>query len=337
MQAKKYLVTGSAGFIGSATCAHLLKLGHRVWGIDSLNDYYSPRLKKDRVNLLTPHERFRFHEGNLSDSAFVNKIFSDLQPDVAIHLAAQPGVRYSKTHPMAYVENNLLAQTVMLEACRHHTVEHFVFASSSSVYGLNKEIPFKTTNRTDHPASFYGATKKACEVMTHSYAHQYLIPSTGLRFFTVYGPWGRPDMAPMIFTKALSQGETIDVFNNGKMQRDFTYIDDIVEGIVRLSHLPPSPTQNWEGEKSAPNSSSAPYRIFNIGNNNPVELEHFIDVLASELGVNPNKNYMPMVIGDVVKTYADVDDLEAAIQFSPKVSIEEGIHRFVLWYKDYFK
>ena len=300
-----------------------------------MNDYYSPRLKKDRVNLLTPHERFRFHEGNLSDSAFVNKIFSDLQPDVAIHLAAQPGVRYSKTHPMAYVENNLLAQTVMLEACRHHTVEHFVFASSSSVYGLNKEIPFKTTNRTDHPASFYGATKKACEVMTHSYAHQYLIPSTGLRFFTVYGPWGRPDMALFTFTKKILAGEPIDLFNQGHHTRDFTYIDDIVEGIIRISDKPATPDPDWDPAHPDTASSRAPFRLYNIGNSEQVKLSDYVTALEEALGRTAQRNLVPLQPGDVPDTWADTVELQRATGYKPATPVQEGIQKFVDWYLDY--
>ena len=331
----RFLVTGAAGFIGFHVALRLLKEGHTVIGLDNLNDYYDPQLKHDRLALLEPYsENFHFYKCDLADKEGVEEIFKTQNIERVIHLAAQAGVRHSLNKPFEYASSNLVGMLVILECCRHFHVEHLVYASSSSVYGTNTKIPFATTDGVNHPASLYAATKKSNELMAHSYSHLYNIPTTGLRFFTVYGPWGRPDMAPMLFASAINEGRPIKVFNYGKMRRDFTYIDDIVEGIVRIQAIVPKANPEWSGKVD---ESAAPYRIFNIGNNQPIELEYFIQQIETSIGKAAIKEYMPMQPGDVVETYADIDDLSAATGFTPNTSIEAGVSQFIAWYKDYFK
>lgn len=331
----KYLVTGAAGFIGMHTCRSLLDRGETVVGLDNLNAYYSVRLKRDRLLQLEGLKGFRFAEVDLTDADGLNQLCSAEQFDVVIHLAAQAGVRYSLTNPRAYVDSNLVGFANVLEACRHHGVGHLVYASSSSVYGANTQMPFSVHQNVDHPVSLYAATKKANELMAHAYSHLYRLPSTGLRFFTVYGPWGRPDMALWLFTEAILAGRPIDVFNEGRMQRDFTYIDDIVEGVVRTAGRIATPDPGWTGDRPDPASSFAPWRVYNIGNNQPVELLHLIETLEKCLGRQAVKNLLPMQPGDVPATYADVDDLARDVGFKPSTSIEAGVERFVAWYRDY--
>lgn len=328
------LVTGAAGFIGSELCHRLLGEGHSVTGFDNLNDYYSVQLKQDRLARLT-HPNFHFVEGDLADMAAMNALFSTPFTHV-VNLAAQAGVRYSLENPAAYVQANLVGFGNLLECCRHSKVEHLVFASSSSVYGLNSALPFSAHHSVNHPVSLYAATKKSNELMAHSYSHLYGLPCTGLRFFTVYGPWGRPDMALYLFTSAILEGRPIKVFNNGQLKRDFTYIDDIVEGVARLIIKPATPNALWNSNAPDPCTSSAPWRIYNIGNNNTVELGKFIAVLETALGRKAIKDYLPMQPGDVLATYADVDDLQKLTGFSPSTPIEEGISKFVAWYRDYY-
>jgi len=332
----KVLVTGAAGFIGFFTCRKLLEQGRSVVGIDSLNDYYDVGLKKDRLALIKKEKNFRFVHGSLDDRETVAALFSAEQFDCVINLAAQAGVRYSLINPYAYIDSNISGFLNILEGCRRSEVKHLVFASSSSVYGLNTKMPFSVHDNVDHPVSLYGATKKANELMAHSYAHLYGIPCTGLRFFTVYGPWGRPDMAYFLFTRAIMEGRPIDVFNQGKMKRDFTYIDDIIEGVVRVAEKIPQPDQQWTGDKPDSATSPAPYKLYNIGNNNTVELERFIQVLEDCIGKKAVKNYLPMQPGDVAATYADVDDLVKDVGFRPSTPIEDGLKIFVGWYKEYF-
>jgi UDP-glucuronate 4-epimerase len=331
----RYLVTGAAGFIGFHVCQRLLALGHKVTGIDNLNDYYEVQLKLDRLAQLTVQSQFVFHKLDLADREGMANLFREGQFDRVIHLAAQAGVRYSLENPMAYADSNLIGHLSILEGCRHNKVGHLVYASSSSVYGLNIKMPFSTADSVDHPVSLYAATKKANELMSHTYSHLYDIPTTGLRFFTVYGPWGRPDMAMFLFTKAIIDGKPIKVFNHGKMKRDFTYIDDIVEGIIRIQDKPPVKNAMWSGDDLS--SSSAPYKVFNIGNSEPVQLELFISAIEKALGKQAVKDYLPIQPGDVEATYADVSDLEAVTKFSPQTSVELGVQRFVDWYKDYYK
>ena len=331
----KYLVTGAAGFIGSAVVQRLCALGHQVVGIDNLNDYYPVSLKKDRLKRIE-HELFTFKELDLSDREGIAELFATEQFHRVIHLAAQAGVRYSIENPMAYADSNLVGHLTILEGCRHNKVQHLVYASSSSVYGLNRKMPFDTSDSVDHPVSLYAATKKANEMMAHSYSHLYDVPTTGLRFFTVYGPWGRPDMALFKFTNAIVKGEAIDVYNNGDMQRDFTYIDDIVEGILRIQDVIPTRQEDWNVEQGSPASSSAPYRIYNIGHGSPVKLMDYIEALEESLGVEAKKNFMPMQPGDVYATYADTEDLFKAIDYRPQVKVKEGVQAFVDWYKEYY-
>lgn len=331
----RFLVTGAAGFIGFHVCQRLLALGHQVTGIDNLNDYYAVQLKLDRLAQLTPEQNFAFHTLDLADRDGIATLFREGQFERVIHLAAQAGVRYSLENPMAYADSNLIGHLAILEGCRHNKVQHLVYASSSSVYGLNRKMPFSTSDSVDHPVSLYAATKKANELMSHTYSHLYGIPTTGLRFFTVYGPWGRPDMAMFLFTKAIIEGKPIKVFNHGKMKRDFTYIDDIVEGIIRIQDQPPVKNTAWSGDELS--SSSAPYKVFNIGNSEPVELELFIGAIEKAVGKTAVKDYMPIQPGDVEATYADVSDLEAVTKFSPQTSVELGVQRFVDWYRDYYK
>ena len=332
----KILVTGAAGFIGFHLSELLLKNEYTVIGIDNLNDYYDPKLKEDRVSILKSHDNFLFHRIDIKDKQSVDNIFTKYKPDYVINLAAQAGVRYSLINPYAYVDSNLVGFMNILEACRNYPVKHLLYASSSSVYGGNKIVPFSTKHNVDHPVSLYAATKKANELMAHTYSHLYGIPTTGLRFFTVYGPWGRPDMAYFSFTKNILSGKPIKVFNHGNMERDFTYIDDIVEGVFRLIDKIPVGNKEWDERKDDISTSFAPYKIYNIGNNNPVSLMKFINVLEEKIGKKAEKIFVDMQPGDVLRTYADVSDLEKDINFKPKTSIEEGLDKFVKWYKAYY-
>jgi UDP-glucuronate 4-epimerase len=331
------LVTGAAGFIGSHVATKLLSRGESVLGVDNLNDYYDVSLKEARLAKLLPHPRFQFHKLDVSDRAGVAALFGQQSIRRVVHLAAQAGVRYSLVNPHAYTASNIDGFLNILEGCRHHGIAHLVYASTSSVYGGHTHMPFSVHDNVDHPVSLYAATKKANELMAHCYAHLYRIPITGLRFFTVYGPWGRPDMALFLFTKAILEGKPIDVFNHGKMQRDFTYVDDIVEGVVRTLDRPAQPDPNWSSDQPDPGSSSAPYRLYNIGNHQPVELLRFIEVLERTLGKTADKNFLPLQAGDVPATYADVADLMRDTGFKPATSIESGIARFVEWYRSYYK
>lgn len=332
----KYLVTGAAGFIGFHVVQLLCNAGHDVIGIDNLNDYYDVNLKESRLNLLSNLNNFRFSKLDLSDANEIAKLFAEEKFNRVIHLAAQAGVRYSLDNPMAYADSNLVGHLNILEGCRHHKIEHLVYASSSSVYGLNQKLPFSTSDSVDHPVSLYAATKKANELMAHTYSHLYGIPTTGLRFFTVYGPWGRPDMALFKFTKAILEGREIDVYNNGNLSRDFTYIDDIVEGIIRIADVIPQQQPDWTPEQGSPANSSAPYRIYNIGNGSPVKLLDFINAIETSLGIEAKKNMLPMQPGDVHATWAEMDDFFNATGYKPNVSVQEGVQRFVEWYKSYY-
>jgi len=334
-QFRRYLVTGVAGFIGYHVAEKLLQQGHEVLGLDNVNDYYDVSLKRARLARLEPHERYRFVELDLADRQAVAREFAAFQPEVVIHLAAQAGVRYSLENPHAYVDSNLVAFVNVLEGCRHNSVAHLVYASSSSVYGANTAIPFAVSHNVDHPVSLYAATKKANELMAHTYSHLYGLPTTGLRFFTVYGPWGRPDMAYYLFTEAILAGRPIKVFNHGHMRRDFTYIDDVVEGVVRSAQRVATPDPAWSGAEPTPGTSNAPYRVYNIGNNQPVELLALIETLENALGRKAEKEMLPMQPGDVQETYADVDDLARDVGFRPSTPLEEGVGRFVEWYLGY--
>lgn len=333
---RKILVTGAAGFIGFHLCKKLIEGGDSIVGIDNLNEYYDVKLKFDRLKQIESNGNFTFIKIDIADRNAITKLFSEKKFDIVVNLAAQAGVRYSLINPYAYIESNINGFMNILEGCRHSNVGHLVFASSSSVYGANTKMPFSVHHNVDHPVSLYAATKKANELMAHTYASLYHIPCTGLRFFTVYGPWGRPDMALFIFTKAIVEGKGIDVFNHGKMRRDFTYIDDIVEGVVRVMNKAPTPNPNWSGDKPDPATSYAPYKVYNIGNNNPVELLKFIEVLEECLGKKAVKNLLPIQTGDVPATYADVDDLISDVGFKPSTSIEQGIEKFVKWYQTYY-
>lgn len=337
MTQKSVLVTGAAGFIGFHLSKRLLELDFRVIGIDNLNDYYEVTLKQARLGILSRLPNFSFHKVALEDKSGIDAIFQNEKFNYVVNLAAQAGVRYSIQNPYAYLDSNLAGFLNVLEACRHNKTEHLIYASSSSVYGANKKMPFSVHHNVDHPISLYAATKKANELMAHTYSSLYQIPTTGLRFFTVYGPYGRPDMALFLFTKAILEGKAIDVYNHGKMRRDFTYVDDIVEGIVRLLPTIPQGDSAWNGLEPDPASSFAPYRVFNIGNNKPVELLHFIEVLEEKLGKKAIKNLLPIQPGDVPETFADIDALEKAVGFRPTVSIEDGIGKFVDWYREYYK
>jgi len=332
----KVLVTGTAGFIGAALAQVLLARGDEVIGIDNVNDYYDVGLKEARLARLKNHSGFTEIRIALEDRDRLNQAFADHRPQRAVNLAAQAGVRYSLTHPHAYIDANLVGFCNILEACRHHQIEHLVYASSSSVYGANTVMPFSVHHNVDHPVSLYAATKKANELMAHTYSHLYGLPTTGLRFFTVYGPWGRPDMALFMFTRNILAGKPIDVFNFGHHRRDFTYIDDIVEGVVRVLDNIAAPNPDWNSDHPDPGTSKAPYRLYNIGNHQPVELMHFIEVLEECLGKKAEKNLLPIQSGDVPDTYADVDDLIRDVGYRPATPIETGIANFVRWYKDYY-
>ena len=332
----KLLITGAAGFIGFHLSKKLLEEDYQVIGIDNLNDYYDPGLKKARLEILGSHNNFCFHKVDLKDKAEVDSIFETYKPTYVINLAAQAGVRYSIENPYAYVDSNLIGFMNILEACRNYPVKHLIYASSSSVYGGNKVAPFSTNHNVDHPVSLYAATKKSNELMAHTYSHLYGIPTTGLRFFTVYGPWGRPDMAYFSFTRDIIAGKPIKVFNHGKMERDFTYIDDIIEGILRLIDKIPAANKDWDETKDDISTSFAPYKIYNIGNNQPVSLMRFINILEEKIGKEAEKIYMDMQPGDVLRTYADVSDLEKDLGFKPSTSLEQGLAEFVRWYKDYY-
>ncbi len=332
----KFLVTGAAGFIGFHVSERLLAAGHQVIGIDNLNDYYDVNLKLARLDLLKKHSAFRFDKIDLADGEAMATLFSTGQFQRVIHLAAQAGVRYSLENPHAYAQANLIGHLNVLEGCRHNKIEHLLYASSSSVYGLNRKMPFSTEDSVDHPVSLYAATKKANELMAHTYSHLYGLPTTGLRFFTVYGPWGRPDMALFKFTKAIIEGKSIDVYNHGQMRRDFTYIDDIAEAIVRLQDVIPEPDANWTVEQGTPATSSAPYRVYNIGNSSPVALMDYISALEKALGKEAIKNMLPMQPGDVLATSADTQALYEVIGFKPHTSVEEGVQQFVDWYKNFY-
>jgi len=329
-------VTGAAGFIGCHLTQRLLERGDTVVGLDSLNDYYDVNLKLSRLGLLEGRPGFRFVKAALEDRQAMAALFAGERFDAVVNLAAQAGVRYSLVNPYAYIDSNIAGFLNILEGCRHHGVGHLVYASSSSVYGANTRMPFSVHHNVDHPVSLYAATKKANELMAHTYASLYGIPVTGLRFFTVYGPWGRPDMALFLFTRAILEGKPIDVFNHGRMQRDFTYIDDIVEGVVRVTDRVPAADPGWSGDQPDPGTSYAPCRLYNIGNNSPVELLRFIEVLEECLGRKAEKNLLPIQPGDVPATYADVDDLARDVGFRPATPIEEGIRRFVTWYRGYY-
>jgi UDP-glucuronate 4-epimerase len=333
---RNVLVTGAAGFIGFQLSRRLLGDGIRVTGLDNMNPYYDVKLKQDRLDLIASDENFTFVNLDLADRGALQDLFGGNDFDVVVNLAAQAGVRYSLTNPHAYVDSNLVGFVNILECCRHNGVKHLVFASSSSVYGANTSMPFSIHHNVDHPVSLYAATKKANELMAHTYSHLYGLHCTGLRFFTVYGPWGRPDMALFLFTKAITEGKPIQVFNHGKMQRDFTYIDDIIEGVVRVMARLPAANPQWRGDNPDPGTSYAPYKIYNIGNNNPVELLEFIQEIENALGREAQKEFLDIQPGDVPATYADVDDLIQDVGFKPETPIATGIGRFVDWYMDYY-
>ncbi|PMO67507.1 protein CapI [Vibrio breoganii] len=331
----KYLVTGAAGFIGSAVIEQLTAKGHQVIGVDNLNDYYDVSLKEARLARIQ-HANFTLVELDIADRDGVASLFEKEQFEQVIHLAAQAGVRYSIENPHAYADSNLVGHLNILEGCRHNKVQHLVYASSSSVYGLNAKTPFSTSDSVDHPVSLYAATKKSNELMAHSYSHLYDIPTTGLRFFTVYGSWGRPDMAPFIFTKKILDGDTIDINNNGDMWRDFTHIDDIVEGVVRIADVVPTRDSDWTVEAGSPATSSAPYAVYNIGHGSPIKLMDFVKAIEDELGIEAKKNFREMQPGDVYQTYADTQDLFTATGYKPQVSVEQGVAEFISWYREFY-
>lgn len=332
----KVLITGAAGFIGSHLTEKLLNINYQVVGLDNLNDYYSVSLKESRLSRLT-HDKFSFYKEDLQNSEAIMSVFNKEKPEVVINLAAQAGVRYSIENPHAYIDSNVVGYINILEGCRHNNVQQLIYASSSSVYGANTSLPFSVHDNVDHPLSLYAATKKANELMSHTYSSLYNIPTTGLRFFTVYGPWGRPDMALFMFTKNIIEGKPIDVFNNGDMMRDFTFVDDIVESISRLIEKPAHPNHEWSGDKPDPGTSYAPYKIYNIGNNSPVKLMEFIEAIEEKVGKKAIKNFMPLQAGDVPATYANVEDLYRDIDFKPQTSIKDGVGKFVDWYVEYYK
>jgi UDP-glucuronate 4-epimerase len=330
------LVTGAAGFIGFHLTSRLLDDGHKVIGVDNLNDYYDVSLKQSRLDLLRPRRGFEFHKLDLANRLGMEALFKANRFSRVVHLAAQAGVRYSIDNPHSYVDTNVVGFLHVLEGCRHSSVDHLVYASSSSVYGANTAMPFSVHHNVDHPVSLYAATKKANESMAHTYAHLYGLPCTGLRFFTVYGPWGRPDMALFKFTRQMLAGEPIDVYNYGKHRRDFTFIDDIIEGVVRVMDLVPEPDQSWNSDRPNPGTSCAPWRLYNIGNNEPVELSRYIEVIEECLGVTAERNLLPMQPGDVPDTYADVSALVEDVDYRPSTPIEIGVKRFVEWYRDFY-
>lgn len=348
----KILITGTAGFIGFHLAKKMLERGDEIIGLDSINDYYDIRVKygrlsetgieKDRIEynkLISSslHPKYQFIQLNLEDKANLDKLFAEHKFDKVINLAAQAGVRYSLTNPDAYIDANIVGFLNILECCRHYQIQHLTYASSSSVYGLNENQPFSTKDNVDHPISLYAASKKSNELMAHTYSHLFKIPTTGLRFFTVYGPWGRPDMALFLFTKAIFENRPIDVFNYGEMQRDFTYVDDIVEGVIRVNDNPPKENPDWNPNSDDPSTSSAPYKVYNIGNNNPVKLMDFITAIENKLGITAEKNMLPIQAGDVPATYADVSDLIRDLDYKPETTIQEGIDKFVDWYREFFK
>lgn len=332
----RILVTGTAGFIGAALTARLLARGDIVHGIDNHNDYYDPALKEARLARFARHPHYTHQRSDLADTDAVARAFAACRPQRVVSLAAQAGVRYSLQNPGAYVQANLVGFANILEACRHDQVGHLVYASSSSVYGANRKLPFAVDDAVDHPLSLYAATKKANELMAHAYSHLYGLPTTGLRFFTVYGPWGRPDMAPMLFADRISRGEAIDVFNHGRHSRDFTYIDDIIEGVVRVLDQPATPAPGYDPEQPSPAASSAPYRVYNIGNGQPVQLPRFIELLEQQFGCTVDKHLLPMQPGDVADTWADVSALRRDVGYAPDTSIEQGVANFAAWYRDYY-
>lgn len=332
----KVLVTGAAGFIGSHTAHRLLSNGDQVIGLDNLNSYYDVRLKLARLARLTKREGFRFVKGELADRKQIEMLFADEKPDSVVHLGAQAGVRYSLQNPYSYLDSNVVGFLNILEGCRHNGIAHLVFASSSSVYGANSKVPFSVDDNVDHPLSLYAASKKANELMAHSYAHLYGLPTTGLRFFTVYGPWGRPDMSYFLFTQKILAGEPIDVFNYGQHARDFTFIDDVVEGLVRTLYRVATPNPHWNSADPEPGTSMAPYRLYNIGSNQPIELLHLISCLEMALGRKADKNMLPLQPGDMSRTFADIDALAADVGYRPNTSIEIGIRRFVEWYREFY-
>jgi len=333
----KILVTGAAGFIGSHLCLRLLARGDEVVGLDNLNDYYEVSLKEARLARLTGKKGFSFVKASLEDRKRVERLFAEEKFDKVVNLAAQAGVRYSLENPHAYIESNIVGFTNILEGCRHNKVKHLAYASSSSVYGANETMPFSVHDNVDHPLSLYAASKKANELMAHTYSHLYGLPTTGLRFFTVYGPWGRPDMALFLFTKAILEGKPINVFNHGKMKRDFTYIDDIVEGVIRVLDKTAEPNPDWNGQSPDPATSKAPWRVYNIGNSSPVELMDYIKAIEKALGMKAEKNFMPLQAGDVPATSADVQALVDDVDFKPNTPVEEGVRQFVEWYRGYYK
>lgn len=348
----KILITGTAGFIGFHLALKMIERGDEIIGLDSINDYYDLNVKYGRLDVSgiskdqvkynqliqsSVYPNYKFIQLNLEDKTEIENLFEEQKFDKVINLAAQAGVRYSLTNPSAYMESNIVGFLNLLECCRHFQIKHLTYASSSSVYGLNKKQPFSTTDNVDHPVSLYAASKKSNELMAHTYSHLFKIPTTGLRFFTVYGPWGRPDMALFLFTKAIIENRPIDVFNYGEMQRDFTYIDDIVEGIIRVNDNPPSENPDWNPDSDDPSTSSAPYKIYNIGNNNPVKLMDFIEAIEKKLGKTAEKNMLPIQPGDVPSTYADINDLVRDLNYKPDTSIQEGINKFIEWYIDFFK
>ena len=333
----RILVTGAAGFIGFHLTRRLLDRGDTVVGLDNLNNYYDVGLKRNRLMLLDQEKGFNFIEADLIDADSIEKVFDQYAFERVVNLAAQAGVRYSLENPRAYIDANIVGFLNILENCRRNDVPHLVYASSSSVYGANTKMPFSVHHNVDHPVSLYAASKKSNELMAHSYSYLFKLPTTGLRFFTVYGPWGRPDMALFLFTKAILNGEPIQVFNHGKMRRDFTYVDDIVEGVIRVTDKIPAGNDNWSGDKPDPATSTAPYQIYNIGNHEPIELLYFIDVLEKALGQEAKKEFLSIQLGDVPATYANVEALEKDLNFLPNTPIEEGIERFVAWYRDYYK
>jgi UDP-glucuronate 4-epimerase len=331
----RIFVTGTAGFVGAALAQRLLARGDEVWGLDNHNDYYDPALKEARLARFADHPGYTHQRADLADAAAVNEAFARFRPERVVNLAAQAGVRYSLQNPQAYIQSNLVGFGHILEACRHGGVQHLVYASSSSVYGANRKLPFAVEDAVDHPVSLYAATKKANELMAHTYSHLYGLPTTGLRFFTVYGPWGRPDMSPMLFADRISRGEPIDVFNFGKHSRDFTYIDDIVEGVIRTLDHPAQPDPSYDPMQPNPGTSAAPYRVYNIGNDQPVQLLRFIELMEQALGRTVEKRLLPMQPGDVPDTWADVSALRRDVGYAPSTSIEDGVARFVAWYREY--